>query len=74
MTTKEALHRLIDDLLDHEVDTAGELLQSLRDPVLRSLLTAPDDDEPLTDEEAAALTDREAGTISHEELVRELHL
>jgi hypothetical protein len=47
------------------------------DPVLRAFLDAPEDDEPVTPEEEAAITEaREAvargEVISHEELAREL--
>ena len=58
MTTKDVLHRLIDELPDSELETARRLLEPLRagdDPVLRAFLTAPDDDEPLTPEEIAEI-------------------
>jgi hypothetical protein len=57
MTTKEALHRLIDELPEAEVAKAERLLKGLRipDPVLRAIELAPLDDEPETDEERAAV-------------------
>ena len=55
MTTKEALHRLIDELPESVLPNAERYLASLRDdPVLRALATAPVDDEPTTPKEDAA--------------------
>jgi len=78
MSTKETLHRLIDELPDHE---AERLLQALQpgDPVARSLALAPIDDEPETAEEAAAVAEaREAvergATLTTTELRRRLGL
>jgi hypothetical protein len=50
MTTKEALHRLIDELAD---DEAERLLRTFEDSVLRAVALAPEDDEPETEEERA---------------------
>lgn len=76
MTAKESLHDRIEALSESD---AGLLLRAIErhDPVLFALVTAPADDEPLTDEERAALAeaDDEAsrhGTITHEALMREL--
>jgi hypothetical protein len=59
MTVKEELHQLVDALPDSELLPARRFLEYLSqvggDPVLRALLEAPDDDEPLTDEDHAAL-------------------
>ena len=63
MRNKDSLHRLIEALPDSAVDEAERLLQALAtdDPVLRSALLAPEDDEPETPEEAAAVQEaREA--------------
>jgi hypothetical protein len=60
MTTKEALHQLIDDMPDEQ---AEQLMSGLnnRDPITVSLALAPVDDEPETLEEAAAVREaREA--------------
>jgi hypothetical protein len=78
MTTKEALYRLIDELPERDLATAERLLEHLRDaqgdPVLHALLTAPEDDEPLTPEEEARLQ-KPAGKLSpHAEVMRELGL
>ena len=76
MTTKEALHRLIDELPD---DQAEQLLLGISDPVLRARALAPVDDEPGTPEEAAAvaegIADLERGDVlTTEQLRRELGL
>ena len=59
MTIKEELHRLIDELPASEARTARRFLEYLRnvgsDPLLRALMEAPEDDEPETEEERAAV-------------------
>lgn len=59
MTTsaKADLHRLIDDL---DEEQAARLLQIVSDPLERSLMLVPLDDEPLTEEEKAAIAEGEA--------------
>ena len=60
MITREELRHLVDDLPDSELDTARRFLQYLRDtadPVLRAFLDAPEDDEPETKEERAAVAE-----------------
>jgi hypothetical protein len=79
MTTKEALHRLIDELPE---DQAERLLRELSDPVLRSLLTAPTISELLADEQRtdleearAALADADTGaTVPWERIKADLGL
>ena len=55
MTTRETLHHLIDALPERDLDMVQMLIEwrhRLRDePLLLSLATAPDDDEPTTPEE-----------------------
>ena len=54
MTIKEDLHRLVDELPKKELPVAKRYLEYLRnmdDPILRTLMEAPDDDEPTTPEE-----------------------
>ena len=57
MTTKEALHRLIDQLADQDLAAVFNFAEYLharsRDPVGRALASAPIDDEPLTTGELA---------------------
>jgi hypothetical protein len=76
MTTKEALHRLIDELPD---DQAERLLRGIPDPVLQARALAPIDDESETPEEAEAvaegIADLERGDVlTTEQLRRELGL
>ena len=56
MTIKEDLHRVVDELPERELHTALRFLEYLRDvcrdPLLRALMEAPEDDEPLSLEEA----------------------
>ena len=54
---KADLHRLIDDL---DEEQASRLLQIVSDPLERSLMLAPVDDEPLTESERAAIAEGEA--------------
>jgi hypothetical protein len=53
MLTREALHRLVDDLPDELIDRAGESIRQLRDPVRWAVDNAPFDDEPVDPEDAA---------------------
>ncbi len=49
------LHSLIDRLPDQEIGAAARFLQYLAShPAFRSALSAPVDDEPVTDEDAKA--------------------
>ncbi len=70
MHPRNVLYRLIDSLPESEVEAARRFLEYLRDsrdPVLTALLSAPDDDEPETDEERASVSearqDIQAGRI-----------
>ena len=67
MSARDSLHRLIDELPESELAAAERFLHYLRaaaDPVLRTLLEAPLDDEPETEEE------RQAVQEGREELAR----
>ena len=75
MLTRDDLHRLVDTIPDSELAAAATALKPLTDPVLWSLLTAPIDDEPETEEERAAIAEANAAiargdVISHDELKR----
>ena len=80
--TKKDLKSLIDLLPDSELQAARRFLEYLRDtgdPVLRAFLEAPEDDEPETEEERAAVAEAyeaiaRGDVVSDEELRRELGL
>ena len=81
MTTKEALHRLVEELPDDELGAAERALAALRDrtadPVRRNVLAAPDDDEDETPEERVAVDEARGQAargevVSNEELRREI--
>jgi len=58
LTIKEDLHRLVDELPKKELPVAKRYLEYLRnmgDPVLRSFMEAPEDDEEETEEETAMI-------------------
>ncbi len=82
MATREDLHALVDWLPECVWEEANEtMLAQLKkhDPVRYALFTAPEDDEPLTEEEIAAIDEAyqaiERGEIiSDEELKLELGL
>ncbi len=79
-TIRQELHLLLDHIPDKGVPAARDYLRSLLDPVELALLHAPDDDEPLSEHERAALSEadqrRERGepAISHDEILREFGL
>ena len=76
--SRERLHRLVDELLDDDIDEAERYLKYLctgEDPPLYTRETAPIDDEPLTAEDLEAIEEAErdiaAGNgIPHEEVMR----
>ena len=76
--TRADLHELLDSLPDERLDEARRRLAELvDDPVLRALMLAPVDDEPLTDEERASIDEAKAAYhrgewISDDELARRL--
>jgi hypothetical protein len=81
MGSKDTLHQLVDALPETAVNEAERLLEALAqdDPVIRAALLAPEDDEPETAEEAAAVQEgREAiargDFYSLEDVRRELGL
>ena len=78
--TKKRLYALIERIQGpdlHAVERYLEYVAVSGDPVLHALLNAPEDDEPLTEEDLEALEEGrralEAGdVVSHEELKQEL--
>jgi len=77
MTPREELHKLVDHIPETDVAAARKILRALVDPVELSLLTAPFDDEPETEDELAdvekALSDPRSD-VSMEEILREYGL
>jgi predicted transcriptional regulator len=79
---KERLYRLVDRIPEDEVHTAERFLEYLAnsdDPLVRALMNAPEDDEPLSDADREALEEGrralEAGeVVSHEELRKAIGL
>lgn len=77
---RQRLHGIIDVLPDEELGAAFrylEYLRLMRDPLLRALLEAPQDDEPETPEEADAVREAREDllhgrVVSHEEARRQL--
>ena len=77
MTTKERLHQVVDELSDEEAEAMLRRVEALRaDSFVRYLDAAPVDDEPVSEEEEAAVAevdaDRAAGvpTIPFDEIKR----
>jgi hypothetical protein len=56
MTAKEKLRQAVDDLTELEAEQMLELIarRRERDPMIGAFEDAPEDDEPFTEEEAAA--------------------
>ncbi len=80
MTTRENLHKLVDLLPESEWEAARRVLEerlSKHDPVLHAFLNAPEDDEPETEEERAAVEEaceelRAGEELSHEDVKKKL--
>ena len=81
-TARQDLHRLVDELPKGAFKSARNYLVYLRnmnDPLLKKLLEAPFDDEPLTEEDLAAVAEadqdfRAGRVVSHEEIKRGLRM
>lgn len=79
---RERLHRLVDDLHETELETVETFVDFVHgrgDPLLRKLMNAPWDDEPVTPEEEEAVQeayeDIDAGRVQTlEEVEKELRL
>lgn len=76
---KQRAHQLLDRLDAGQLEAIVRLLQVMTDPVARSLVNAPMDDEPVSEEEAReiaaarACLDRGEG-IPHEQVLAEFGL
>lgn len=77
---RDELRVLVDHIPECDVPTARKFLRALVDPVELAMLTAPLDDEPLTEHEKAATGEamlrerRGEPLVSHEEILREFGL
>ena len=63
-TTRERLRELLDALPDDRLDEAEAAIAALAVPPFRPLSEAPEDDEPVTDEDLEAIRE------GHEEYLR----
>ena len=78
--SRDSLHGLIDRIPEEELPAAKRFLEYLATgSAYRAALSAPSDDEPVTEADAAAITrareDVRAGkVISHDEILREFGL
>ena len=76
MTAKEKLLERVAKLSEAEADEALRLLEMREDPVVVAFRDAPEDDEPLTEADEAALAEADSDllagrTVSDEEIRRE---
>ncbi|MGD0134367.1 MAG: hypothetical protein ABSE57_20140 [Bryobacteraceae bacterium] len=71
---RQELHALVDHIPAGDLPATRKILRALADPVWQSIITAPLDDEPETEQERAeveaARSEKGSGT-SHEEVLRE---
>lgn len=75
---KQRLHRLIDELPEDEIQAAERCLESLcnhRDPVLDAIRSAPDVEEPFSEEEERGVDDaihhlRAGNRVPHAQVLR----
>jgi hypothetical protein len=77
MSTREALQRLIAELPEDQLDIAWRLLDPLCaavDPVLHAFMNAPEDDEPLTPDEIAAIEEGKADVARGDVIAWEAYL
>jgi hypothetical protein len=74
---RRELHELVEHIPPGDLPAARKILRALADPVWQSILNAPIDDEPETDEERceveAARAETSPGT-PHDEILREFGL
>ena len=75
--SRDALHDLIDRIPEEDLLAARRFLEFLAvGPVYRAAFTAPPDDEPITEADAAAIRNaqtevREGKVTPHDEILRE---
>jgi len=67
MIARDDLHTLLDAIPEDKLPAVRAALEQLADPVMLALLMAPEDDEPLTEEDlesvAEARAARERGEV-----------
>jgi hypothetical protein len=82
MLPRERVHQLIEDLPESELPAVEQFIKQRRDaadPFLRAVANAPEDDEPLSPEDEAAIEEgldaiERGEVISQDELRRTLRL
>jgi hypothetical protein len=57
MIARDELHTILDSIPEDRLEAARQALAALADPVLLAFLSAPEVDEPLTDEDLRAFAD-----------------
>lgn len=78
--SRDTLHDLVDRIAEDELPTAKRFLEYLAtNPAYRAALSAPLDDEPVTEADGAAIARahdevRSGKVVSHEEILREFGL
>ena len=78
--SRDALHDLVDRIPDEEIPAAKRFLEYLAiSPAYRAALSAPPDDEPVTEADAAAIERARdevlaRRVVSHEDILREFGL
>jgi hypothetical protein len=78
--SRDTLHDLVDRIPEEELPAARRFLEYLAvSPAYRAALSAPPDDEPVTDADDAAITRardeiRAGQIVSHDEILREFGL
>ena len=73
---KQRLHQLIDELPEDEIRAAErylEFLSACQDPLIQALESAPEEDEPVTDEEREAVDEAERA-FADGDVVSDLHV
>jgi hypothetical protein len=60
MIARSDLHSILDAIPEDRLSDARAALEALADPMLLVFLTAPEDDEPLTLEDVAAIEEGKA--------------
>jgi len=76
---RQEVHALVDHLRPAQLNAVRELLESMVDPVARAIALAPQEDEPLTPEDCAAIDRalewfKHNDGIPHEEVLAEFGL